>query len=366
VTTQPENAATSGPTAEQFADRLLTSMLGAYECLSVYAGDRLGWYRSLAADGPASPAELAVRTGTNERYAREWLEQQAVVGILTPEPTDPTGDGPRFSLPAGAAEVLTDETSLAYLAPLPRLLAAPAGQLPALLTAFRHGGGVGWNALGTDAREAQADLNRPWFGSPLADALSSVPDVHDRLARPGTRIADVGCGAGWSSIGLARAYPDATVEGFDVDAPSIDMARANADAGGLSDRVRFSVADGATLAADDTFDAAFAFECVHDMSNPVEVLAAVRQAVKSDGLVVIMDEAVAEEFTAPGDDLEQIMYGFSLFVCLPDGMSTEPSAATGTVMRPATLAAYGRQAGFDRLEVLPIEDFGFFRFYRLR
>jgi SAM-dependent methyltransferase len=362
VTTTTDDARTDGPTAEQFADRLLSSMLGAYECLSVYVGDRLGWYRSLAADGPATSAELAERTGTHERYAREWLEQQAVAGILAAE----TGAAARrFSLPAGAAEVLTDEHSLAYLAPLPRLLAAPGGQLPALLRAFRQGGGVSWSDLGSDARESQADLNRPWFGKPLADALSSVVELDDLLARPGTRIADVGCGAGWSSIGLARAYPGATVEGFDVDGPSIEMARTNADAASLSDRVSFHVADGAALAADDTFDAAFAFECLHDMSNPVEVLASIRRAVRSHGLVVIMDEAVGEEFTAPGDDLERLMYGFSLFICLPDGMSSQPSAATGTVMRPTTLAAYGRQAGFDRLEILPIDDFGFFRFYRL-
>lgn len=354
---------TDGPTAEQFADRLLTSMLGAFDCLSVYVGDRLGWYRSLAVEGPATPAELAERTQTHERYVREWLEHQAVVGILRTEAADAAR---RYVLPGGAAEVLTDEHSLAFLAPMPRMLAATGAQLPALLDAFRHGGGVSWDALGADARESQADLNRPWFAQPLADALASVPVVHDLLSAGRSRIADVGCGGGWSSIGLARAYPDATVDGFDVDALSIDMARANADAAGLSDRVSFYVADGAALAADATFDAVFAFECVHDMSNPVDVLTSMRLAVKSDGLVVVVDEAVAEEFTAPGDDLERLMYGYSLFVCLPDGMSSQPSAATGTVMRPSTLAAYGREAGFDGLEILPIEDFGFFRFYLLR
>ena len=361
--TTPDDARPDGPTAEQFADRLLASMLGALECLSVYVGERLGWYRSLAAEGPATPAQLAERTQTHERYAREWLEHQAVLGILQ---TDATDTHRRYSLPSGAAEVLTDEHSLNYQAPMPRMLAATGAHLPALLDAFRQGGGVSWSTLGADARESQAELNRPWFEQPLADALASVPVVQDQLSRQGTRIADVGCGAGWSSIGLARAYPDATVDGFDIDAPSIDMARAHAEAAGVSDRVSFHVADGAALSADDTFDAAFAFECVHDLSNPVAVLSSIRRAVKGDGLVVVMDEAVAEEFTAPGDDLERFMYGCSLFVCLPDGMSSEPSAATGTVMRPATLAAYGRGAGFERLEILPIEDFGFFRFYRLR
>jgi hypothetical protein len=102
------------------------------------------------------------------------------------------------------------------------------------------------------------------------------------------------------------------------------------------------------------------------MPQPVDVLAAMRSAVKPDGAVVVMDEAVAPEFTAPGDELERVMYGFSLLVCLPDGMSSQPSVGTGTVMRPSTLEGYAREAGFSGVDILPIEDFAFFRFYRLR
>ncbi|MDP3893873.1 MAG: SAM-dependent methyltransferase, partial [Nocardioides sp.] len=115
----------------------------------------------------------------------------------------------------------------------------------------------------------------------------------------------------------------------------------------------------------DAYDAAFAFECVHDMARPVEVLAEVRRAVRADGCVVVMDEAVGEEFTAPGGELERFMYACSIFVCLPDGLSSSPSVGTGTVMRPDILRGYAADAGFDGLEVLPIEDFSFFRFYRL-
>ena len=350
-------------TAEAFAERLFSSANATIECLSVYVGDRLGWYDSLAADGPATPAELAQRTSTCERYAREWLEQQAVFGILTTDPADP---GRRYELPPGVREVLTDEHSLLYVGPLPRMFAAVGPQLPNLLDAYRNGGGVSWQALGPDAIESQAAINRPWFERRLAGALQGVPDVDEVLRRPGARIADVGCGGGWSTLALARAYPEARVDGIDIDAASVELARANAESVGMTDRVDFRRADGAALATDDEYDAAFAFECVHDMPRPVDVLGAVRRAVRPDGVVVIMDEAVADTFTAPGDDLERFMYGASLFICLPDGMSSQPSAETGTVMRRATLERYAAQAGFKHLDVLPIEDFSFFRFYRLR
>jgi predicted O-methyltransferase YrrM len=342
---------------EDFADRLFRSALGTIEVLSIYLGDRLGWYRALAG-GPATVAELTARAGGHPRYAREWLEQQASYGILTVD-----ADG-RFALPPGAAEVLTDPASLSYLAPLARMLGAAAAQLPALLGAYRTGGGVGWAAFGTDMRESQADMNRPWFERELAGALAGVPDLHEALGRPGATIADVGAGAGWSTIALARAYPEAVVTAFDVDGPSVELARGNVAAVGLGRRVRVEHADAAELATRD-FDAAFAFECVHDMPRPVEVLAAMRRAVRPGGHVVIMDEAVAEEFRAPGDDTERLMYGFSLLVCLPDGMAHQPSAGTGTVMRPATLRGYAVEAGFSDVSTLPIEGFGFWRFYRL-
>ncbi|RVX47392.1 methyltransferase family protein [Nonomuraea polychroma] len=345
-------------TTDEFAERLFQASLGTIEVLSVHIGDRMGWYRALAAHGPADPGELVTRAGGHERYAREWLEQQAAYGILEIAP-----DG-RFVLPKGAAEVLTHEASLAYLAPLARMLAGAAVQMPALLEAYRNGGGVGWAQFGADVRESQADMNRPWFEHALPGALAGVPDLDAVLRRPGARIADVGCGGGWSSIALARAYPEALVEGVDIDAPSIELAGRNAAASGLGERISFRRGDAALL-DEGRYDAIFAFECVHDMPRPVDTLAAVRRAIAPGGAVVIMDEAVGESFTAPADDTERLMYGFSLLICLPDGMHDQPSAGTGTVMRPDTLRRYAREAGFGDIEVLPIEDFGFWRFYRL-
>ncbi len=227
------------------------------------------------------------------------------------------------------------------------MLAAVGPALPELLSAYRSGGGVSWADLGADAREGQADVNRPWFEE-LPRAFASVDGIHSLLTRPGARVADVGTGAGWSSIALARAYPELRVDGFDVDDPSIELARAHAAEAGLSDRVRFHNADGDGLSNFGRFDAAFAFECIHDMPRPVEVLAEMRRAVRDDGAVIVMDEAVAETFTAPGDDVDRMMYAYSLLICLPDSLSHHPSAATGTVMRPDVLRGYARRGGLRR------------------
>lgn len=350
------------PTAEEFAERIVQSMLGWAETLAFHVGDRLGWYRSLARHGASTAEELAARTSTSPRYAREWLEQQTLTGVLIGDGAR-DADERRYTLPAGAAEALTDERSLAYTGPLARMAAGAGVQLPALLEAYRTGGGVSWKQFGTDVRQSQADMNRPWFEQ-LPATFGRIERTHSVLSRPGARVADVGMGAGWSSIALAAGYPGLQVDGFDVDEPSVELARANAEEAGVSDRVRFHVADGASLQNRGPFDAVFAFECVHDMSRPIDVLHGMRNAVADDGIVIVMDEAVGEHFGAPGE-FDPIMYAYSLFICLPDGMSHQPSAGTGTVMRPDTLRDYARAAGFDDVAVLPIEGFGFWRFYDL-
>ncbi|MGV9710056.1 class I SAM-dependent methyltransferase [Gordonia sp. NPDC003424] len=370
------------PSADTFAERVFTSALATAEFMSIYVGERLGWYRCLADAGSLTADDLAARTATMPRYAREWLEMQAAYGILQ---VDAGTDPARFCIAPGVAEVLTDSSSLNYLGELPRIFAAPFTRLPQLLEAFRTGGGVGWAELGDDAREAQAALNRPWFAQRLTPALARIEHLHHRLARPGARILDVGCGGGHSTVALARAYPDATVVGVDIDAASVELARqtaaessaaessaAGSSAAGSSaagstvaDRIEFRCADAAAMGEDERFDAAFAFECLHDMPYPVDVLTAVRAALRPGGSVIVMDEAVSDHFSGDADDVDRLMYGFSVFVCLPDSMCAPDSAATGTVLRPSTLRAYAQDAGFDEVRVLPIDDFAFFRFYEL-
>jgi 2-polyprenyl-3-methyl-5-hydroxy-6-metoxy-1,4-benzoquinol methylase len=351
-------------TPAPLADRLVAAVIGAFEAAAVDLGDRLGWYRALA-DAPATPSQLASRTACDARYAREWLEQQAVAGYLTVDDADADPDARCYSLPAEHRAVLVDEIDPMYTTPLARVATTLTRNVPRLADAYRSGGGLSWAEMGPDAREGQAAANRRFFMGPLtAEVLPSLAEVHAAL-RAGGRVADVGCGMGWSSIGMATGYPTARVDGFDVDVPSVEQARRFAEQSGVADRVRFEVADVGGLTEDGVYDLVTAFECVHDMPDPVAVLSAMRRMVRPEGTVLVVDEKVAETFTAPGDEIERLMYGYSLTCCLPDSLSTRPSVGTGTVMRPAMLDGYAREAGFLGIDVLPVAH-DFFRFYRLR
>ena len=351
--------------SSELTQRLFDAALGAIDMWSVYLGDKLGLYAALAQLGPLTAHELASAAQMDSRYATEWLEQQAVTGILVTDDPALPADQRRFALPDAHAEVLTNADSLNYLTPFMRLLTAAGMQLPALMDAYRTGGGVGWGQYGSDMRTGQADMNRPWFLSALGtDWFPAVPELDQRLSS-GARVADIGCGEGWSSIAMALAYPNAVIHGYDLDDPSIKAARDNVASAGVADRVTFVAGDAALAERNEEYDVVTAFECIHDLARPTDVLATMRRLAKPDGIVIVMDERVAERFPGRGDDIERLMYGFSLLVCLPDGLSHSPSAGTGTVMRPDTLRAYAEQAGFTGLEILPIEN-ELWRFYRLQ
>jgi len=354
---------TPAPGLGALPDRLLSALLGSYEVAAVALGDQLGWYRCLADAGPATAAELADRTGTDARYAREWLEHQAVSGYLAVDDVRAEPEDRRFSMPEEHRAVLVDELDPAYLTPFATVTAAFLRNVPALVEVYRGRRTLSWADMGDPARDGQAAANRPLFLGPLVDELLPAVPGLDAALSAGGRVADVGCGYGWSSIGIATRWPTARVDGFDVDAPSLERARRNAEEAGVADRVRFREEDVGSLDADG-YALVTAFECVHDMPDPVPVLAAMRRMAGQDGTVLVMDEAVADEFTVPGSEVDRLMYGFSLLCCLPDGRAHQPSVATGTVMRPAVLRGYARDAGFADVEVLPLEN-DFFRFYRL-
>lgn len=350
---------------DEFVERVSTAILATQEVQAMYLGDRLGWYAALADHGPLTSVELAAATASDERYAREWLEHQAAAAYLTVDDVRAEPRARRYTLPEAHATVLTDEDSLAYLAPLARAVAGFGRSLGALVEAYRTGGAVSWDDLGDDGREGQAAANRPLYLHALGqELLPQAPELHARLQRA-ARIADVGCGFGWSTIGLARTYPAASAHGIDLDEASIRQARAIAAREGLAERVTFTTADAGRVADEaGAYDAVFAFECIHDMGDPVAALATMRTLVRDDGVVVVMDERTEEHFRAPAGPLERMLYGFSLVCCLPDGRSHEPSVATGTVMRPETLDDYAEAAGFEEAHTLPI-DHETFRFYQL-
>jgi 2-polyprenyl-3-methyl-5-hydroxy-6-metoxy-1,4-benzoquinol methylase len=357
--------ADSGERRDALVERLFTNAIGAFDLFSVYLGDRLGMYRALADGGPMTAAELAAAAGVNERYVREWLEQQAASDLLDVV-ADGDGAARRFRLPDGHAEPLLDVSSLNYIAPMARAVLASVRPIDDLVAAFRSGDGVPFAAYGDDLHESQAAFTRPLFENLLAkEWLPSVPRVHERLlAEPPARVADVACGQGRSSIEIARAYPKVTVDGIDSDRASIERARENLVGTGVEDRVAFRERDAADAELAGRYDLVTIFEALHDMSFPVEVLRAARRLLADGGVVFIGDERTEESFTAPAPDAERLYYGFSVFHCLPVGMVGEGAAGTGTVMRADTVRRYAHEAGFSRCEVMPIEN-DFWRFYLL-
>jgi 2-polyprenyl-3-methyl-5-hydroxy-6-metoxy-1,4-benzoquinol methylase len=350
---------------DALVERLFAATIGTLEIASIHVGGVLGFYRTLADDGDATPAELADRTGTNERYVREWLEQQAVAGFLSvDDPAAESGER-RYGLPAAHRPVFVDEDDLNYLTPLTRLAVGVVGSMEDLLEAYRSGRGVPYEAYGADTRDGIGGINRPQFVNLLSGWFAAFPEVDARLrAQPPARVADLACGTAWSSIAIARAYPDVTVDAIDVDVESIATARRNVAGAGLADRVRPAVQDASAAQLSGRYDLVTIFEALHDMNHPVEALRTVRHMLGDGGSAVIADERVAERFTAPGDEIERVNYGWSVLHCLPVGMLDKDSAGTGTVIRPDTVRAYAAEAGFARVEVLPVEH-DFWRFYLL-
>ncbi|CAN5693031.1 class I SAM-dependent methyltransferase [soil metagenome] len=362
--TPPAGAGTG--LADALLERIFSSVLAAFDIFAISLGDRLGYYRALAENGPQSAGELAAITGSNERYTREWLEQQAVTGILDVALASPDASRRTYLLRQEDVDVLTNPTTLSAGAPMARILTGAVAAFDQVVGAFRSGAGVPYEAYGIDLLEGQAGMNRPQFEHGLAaDWIPAMPDIEARLrdSRP-ARIADIGRGGGWSSIAFAKAYPDVIVDGFDLDEASVQAANENAQREGVADWVTFQVRDAGDPELAGQYDLATAFECIHDMWNPVATLNAMLRLVGPGGTALVMDEGVDEEFAAPADDVHRVMYGFSFLHCLPVGMVEQPSVATGTVMRPSTFIGYAEAAGFKSVDILPVKN-DFFRFYRL-
>jgi 2-polyprenyl-3-methyl-5-hydroxy-6-metoxy-1,4-benzoquinol methylase len=260
--------------------------------------------------------------------------------------------------------VLAADDHPSHFAPMAQMVAGVGGALERVVNAYRSGGGVAYPHFGAAFRAGQAGINRPAYLSDLVSRwIPALPDLHSALTSTPMRVADVGCGAGWSTLAMARAFPKADVVGLDADPASVYDAQRNAAAHGVAGRFDLRAAD--TLPDDGPFDLVLVLEALHDMARPDEALRAIRQALAPGGSVIVADEKVGDHFHAPGDDLERLMYGWSIVHCLPVGMADQPSAAIGTVIRADTVQALATAAGLPRVEIVPV-DGGFFRLYRLR
>jgi SAM-dependent methyltransferase len=348
---------------DALAERLFRNATGTLELYATYLGERLGLYRALADGEAMTSGELAMRTGVAERYVREWLEQQAVAELV--EVDDARADAParRYRLPAEHVPVLADEDDLRYSPPLSVNLVRVARRLAALVDAYRDGGApppIPWEP------EGRMSVNRTRFTTLLGTRwLPAVPDVDARLrADPSARVADLACGTGWSSIAMARAYPKIVVDGLDLDEDAVAAARRSAKQAGVADRVRFSATDAALLPSGTRYDLVTIFEGLHDMSRPVAVLRTALELLTEGGTVLVADTRTADEFTVPASDHDRHNYGWSLISCLPGAMNDPDTAATGTMLRPATLRRYATEAGFTEVRDLPI-DTDYWRFYQL-
>jgi SAM-dependent methyltransferase len=345
---------------ETFSERLFTSVVDGMDAVAVAIGDRLGYYQAL--DGRSlTPDELADATDTHPRYAREWLEQQAMSGYVVL-------DGEAFGLAPGVAEVLARPGGVSWLAPMARQYAAAAAAWTDIAQAARSGQGYAWRDFGTDMFEAQSDMNAAGLLELLPDTWLPVamPEVHRRLdeGEP-LRVADIGCGGGWASIALARRFPAVRVDGYDVDPPTVELARRHVADAGLSDRVTVHEQDVSVDLPEAEYDLVMAFECIHDIPDPAAVLRGMLGMLGPGGSVLVADMAGAEKLTPDGDPLQRLLYGYSVLVCLPDAMTGNPDGAVGTVMRPGTMDALAREAGFAAAVPLDVEH-DMWRFYDLR
>ena len=349
---------------DAFAEQIFGATLGYAELTVAAFGRELGLYAALRGSGSSTPADVAASAGVDARYVREWLEHQAVAGVLTVADPDAPPDQRRYTLPEAHAVVLLDEEHPAYSGALADIPPIVARTFELVADAFRTGAGVPFAAYGV--HDMQAGFTRPMFANALvAEWLPALPDIHAQLqGGEALRITDFGCGEGWAGIYLAEAYPNVTVDGFDLDDTSVAAARKNAADRGVADRVRFEVRDITDPSFESRYDLAITCEVIHDLADPVAALAALRR-VTDPGTVLVIDEKTAESFSPSGDPIERLLYAFSILHCLPAGRDADASAATGTVMRPDVFVRYAHEAGFASVEVLDI-DHPMFRFYRPR
>jgi SAM-dependent methyltransferase len=307
----------------------------------VVIGDKLGLYRAMKDAGYLTPAELAVRTATAERYVREWLSAQAARGYVTYD-----GAG-RFCLPDEHAIPLTDETSPACVIGAFEIAVGSVYATDTIAERFRSGAGFAWGDHDQHVLGGCERFFRPGYLNNLTTEWIPALDGVEAKLVAGGRIADVGCGHGASTILLAEAYPAATVVGFDSHEGSITAARQRAAEAGLSDRVRFEVASATTF--DGSYDLICFFDCLHDMGDPTGACAHVRDHLSANGTLMIIEPFAHDDLADNLTPVGAAYYAFSTMLCTPSSLSQDVGAALGAQAGEARLRETVRNAGFAEL-----------------
>jgi len=329
----------------QLLGRFLDDFGAVFHGAMVVIGDKLGLYKTLAAEGPQTSEELAKRTGTTERYVREWLSGQAAGGYVSFDPE--TG---RFGLSEEQAFVLADENSPAFLPGAFQLAVSAVKAEPRIADAFRTGAGVGWHEHDPGLFRGTERFFRPGYATNLMSSwIPSLEGIQQKLEQ-GALVADVGCGHGASTILMAKAFPKSHFVGFDYHGRSIEYARHAAEEAGVSDRVRFEVAKAKDYPGKD-YDFVTFFDCLHDMGDPVGASAHVLESLKPDGTWMIVEPFAGDRLEENLNPRGRAFYGASTLICTPASLSQEVGLGLGA------------QAGEERLKEV-VTSGGFTRFRR--
>lgn len=341
------------PEVEEFAGSLFAACLATMELANVELGVRLGLYEALAGAGPLTAADLANRAGIAERYAREWLEQQAVAAVVRVDDPTKAAHERRFELPTAHAHVLLEDDSEACMKPCAAVVPWVAKAIEIMEKEFRHGTGAAFGLF--DLHDLQAAFTRPVFVNHLTQNwLPALPEVQAKLdAGTQVRIAEVGCGEGLAAITIARAFENVEVDGFDLDGASVEVAIREAAAAGVGDRARFEVRDAADPTIAGEYDLVMAIEMLHDCPDPVGILRTMRTLASATGTVLVVDERTEDVFTVPTNEMERFFYAFSTLHCLAVSMQ-DGGVGTGTVIRADAVRRHAAEAGFTGVEILDL------------
>jgi SAM-dependent methyltransferase len=326
---------------EQFMGQAVTDLGAAISGLMVYLGDQLGLYKAMAGAGPVTPADLASRTSTDERYVQEWLNNQAAGGYVTYDST--TG---RYELPEEQALALADDDSPVFLPGGYVGIASAWADSEKFADAFRTGKGVGWHEHDPRLFRGTERFFRPGYRAHLiSEWIPALDGVEERLQR-GAKVADIGCGHGASTILLAQAYPKSQFVGFDYHDRSIETARKTAADAGVSDRCRFDVATAKDFPGAD-YDVVAFFDCLHDMGDPVGAIQHTREALKPDGTVLLVEPFAGDDVAENLNPVGRAFYGFSTVICTMASKSQEVGLALGAQTGEARWRQIFTDAGYS-------------------